>query len=305
MKKLNEIRSLFPKATRAVLVTDERVDRLWGEEVMRELEASDFPVERMIMPAGEREKTLENFALLVRAFAQYGLGRDDFVIALGGGVVSDLVGFAASVYMRGIAWVAIPTTLLAMVDASIGGKTGVDLPEGKNLAGTFYKPSLIFRDRRFLTTLEKRELLNGRAEMVKMHILTGCDIDIESCIAEKERFVAEDFFGTSRRKMLNLGHTFGHAIEKVSDYTVPHGLAVAEGIRIVSGGIPEILKLLEEFPTIEYDYEEALKVIEFDKKRSGGKVDFIVPRKVGFCEIKSIFLDDIPKIFPSPLPIRG
>ena len=162
----------FPKAKAVALVTDSNVDRLYGDAAVRRLEESTgLRVERIVFPAGERSKTLETYAELVRGLAALGLARSDFVVALGGGVVGDLAGFAAATYMRGIGVVQVPTTLLAMVDSSIGGKTGVDVPEGKNLVGAFHLPSQTVRDTSFLATLPEREMRNGFAEMIKTAVL--------------------------------------------------------------------------------------------------------------------------------------
>ena len=145
----------------AVIVTDSNVDRFYGDKFVRSLEGEYARVERIVFPAGEKSKTLETYAELVRGFAALELTRTDVVYALGGGVVGDLAGFAAATYMRGIDFIQVPTTLLAMVDSSIGGKTGVDIPEGKNLVGAFHLPKEIIRDVGFLETLPEREMKNG------------------------------------------------------------------------------------------------------------------------------------------------
>ena len=293
---LSGIIAEFPKASKAALITDSNVDRSWGDVVARELEAGGLRIDRIVIPAGEKTKTLDSYAHLVRSLAQLEYTRADFVIALGGGVVSDLAGFAAATYMRGIGWAAVPTTLLGMVDASIGGKTGVDIPEGKNLVGAFWAPKLVIREPRFLETLPERERRNGLAEMVKMHILTGCALEIEACAAAKERIVAEDFREAGRRQLLNLGHTFGHAIEKVSDFTIPHGEAVAMGIRIVAKHAPDVLELLDAQGFHERPLpaaEEILAAIRSDKKRVGDQVTLVVPKCIGECELRPTALTEL------------
>ena len=166
----------FPKARKAVLVTDSNVDRLYGDAIVRQIEDTGLQVERIVFSAGEKSKTLETYAELVRGFAALELTRTDFAIALGGGVVGDLTGFAAATYMRGIDFVQVPTTLLAMIDSSIGGKTGVDIPEGKNLVGSFHLPKRIIRDVKFLETLPEKELKNGLAEMIKTAVLFDAEM---------------------------------------------------------------------------------------------------------------------------------
>ena len=303
-------KSDFPKAHKVALVTDSNVDRLYGDAIVRQIEDAGLQVERIVFPAGEKSKTLETYAELVRGFAALELTRTDFAIALGGGVVGDLTGFAAATYMRGIGFVQIPTTLLAMVDSSIGGKTGVDIPEGKNLVGAFHLPKRILRDVKFLETLSEKEMKNGLAEMIKTAILFDHEMFeeleslgslvslaktletlktlIERCANWKQKIVDEDFKEGGQRKLLNLGHTFGHAIEKVSDFAIPHGEAVAIGMRIVGKDVPEIGRILDAYgyPKYEgFDNAKVLEAIRGDKKRSGDTITLVVPRKVGECEL--------------------
>lgn len=294
----------LPRVKTLAVVSDANVDRLYGDGFVRELErVTSLRVERIVFPAGEGSKTLETYGELVRGFAALGLTRSDVAIALGGGVVGDLAGFAAATYMRGIDVIQVPTTLLAMVDSSIGGKTGVDIPEGKNLVGAFHLPRLTTRDSEFLKTLPKRELMNGYAEMIKTAVLfepgiipmISVDLPaaIERCAEWKERIVAEDFREGGRRKLLNLGHTFGHAIEKVSNFAVPHGEAVALGMRIVGREVPEIGKVLDEFgfrgfDPGEFDRSELLAAIARDKKRSGDTITLVVPAKIGECNLVEV-----------------
>lgn len=303
----SEIAGLFPKATKIALVTDSNVDRFHGDRIVREIESGGIRVDRIVVPAGEQTKTLESYQRLVRAFAAFEMTRSDAVVALGGGVVGDLAGFAAATYMRGIAFVQIPTTLLAMVDSSIGGKTGVDLPEGKNLVGAFHLPSAIVRDCAFLETLPEKEMMNGYAEMIKTAVLfdpelfaamkkrpSGADLSaaVERCARLKSEVVAADFREAGRRMLLNLGHTFGHAVEQVSGFAVPHGEAVAIGMRIVSREVPEVAEILDiyGFGTLESAgfndaREELLAAVARDKKRCGGSVTLVVPKAIGECRL--------------------
>ena len=294
----------------AVVVTDSNVDRFHGDEFVRSLEGEYARVERIVFPAGEKSKTLETYAELVRGFAALELTRTDVVYALGGGVVGDLAGFAAATYMRGIDFIQVPTTLLAMVDSSIGGKTGVDIPEGKNLVGAFHLPKRIIRDVKFLETLPEKEMKNGLAEMIKTAILFDhvmfkeleslgslaslaktletLKILIDRCVSWKQKIVDEDFKEGGKRKLLNLGHTFGHAIEKVSDFAIPHGEAVAIGMRIVGKDVPEIGKILDAYGYPKcggFDTVKILEAIRGDKKRSGDAITLVVPRKIGECEL--------------------
>ena len=314
-------KSDFPKAHKAALVTDSNVDRLYGDAIVRQIEATGLQVERIVFPAGEKSKTLETYAELVRGFAALGLTRTDFAIALGGGVVGDLTGFAAATYMRGIGFVQIPTTLLAMVDSSIGGKTGVDIPEGKNLVGAFHLPKRIIRNVRFLETLPEKEMKNGLAEMIKTAVLfdeemfhriedlSGIDSPeclenleplVDRCARWKQKVVDEDFREGGQRKLLNLGHTFGHAIEAASDFRLGHGECVAIGMRIVGRDIPEIGKILDlyDYPQVGdvikvVSLEQARNYLVNDKKRSGEMITLVVPRKVGECELVEIPMSEL------------
>ena len=310
-----DIREICSKARTVVLVTDSNVDRLHGDAAVKELETTGLRVERIVFPAGERSKTLETYAELVRGFAALGLTRSDVVVALGGGVVGDLAGFAAATYMRGIDVIQVPTSLLAMVDSSIGGKTGADIPEGKNLVGAFHLPKRVVRDVKYLETLPMAEMKNGYAEMIKTAVLFDpklfaglkaiagqSDVPatlpamIETCAQWKERVVAADFREGGQRKLLNLGHTFGHAIEKVSDFAIPHGEAVAMGLRIVGRKVPEVGEILDLFGFGRYageKVEEVLASIRNDKKVSGASVDLIVPESVGRCKIVPTPLSEI------------
>ena len=301
----------------AVVVADSNVDRLYGDQFIRSLEDQYTRVERIVFPAGEKSKTLETYAELVRGFAALGLTRSDVAYAFGGGVVGDLTGFAAATYMRGIDFIQVPTTLLAMVDSSIGGKTGVDIPEGKNLVGAFHLPKRIIRDAKFLETLPEKEMKNGLAEMIKTAVLfdkemfaalydlaakgaqggrkEGLGKWIERCAEWKQKIVDEDFKEGGKRKLLNLGHTFGHAIEAASDFRLGHGECVAIGMRIVGKDVPEIGEILDlyGFPQVEDVFAPPLclsaakiqEMLASDKKRSGDSITLVVPRKIGACEL--------------------
>ena len=202
-----------------------------ADGTVAELYRDKLPAPLATIPSGEVHKTPATVASLWHAFARAGLGRADTVAAVGGGVTGDLTGFAAATWMRGIDWINFPTTLLAMVDASTGGKTGCDLPEGKNLAGAFHSPKLVVIDTDFLKTLPPDVLADGRAEMIKHEAIGGRGKEtVADNLAVKVGLVREDpFEKTGRRLLLNCGHTIGHAVEKLSDYAISHGSAVAIG----------------------------------------------------------------------------
>ncbi len=296
------------------VVTDSNVDKLYGDKFVSSLADKANRVERIVFSAGEKSKTLATYVELVRGFAALGMTRHDVAYALGGGVVGDLTGYAAATYMRGIDFVQVPTTLLAMVDSSIGGKTGVDIPEGKNLVGAFHAPKAIIRDYNFLKTLPECELKNGFAEMIKTAILFDEKLfeilksrpqgealhqAIERSVELKTQIVEADFREGGKRKLLNLGHTFAHAFEKLSQFELSHGEAVAMGLRIVGRHIPEIGEILDNYGFGAYDGkddEEVVKAIAMDKKRVGDKVTLIIPKRIGECEMVEIPLDEIGRM---------
>jgi len=303
----DEIRALG-KVRRVCVVSDSNVFPLYGKACLSSLEEAGFVVSSFVFPAGEASKTGETWLQLLNRLAESGLSRSDLIIALGGGVVGDLAGFAAATYLRGIRYVQIPTTLLAAVDSSVGGKTAIDLPGGKNLAGAFYQPSLVLLDTDTLTTLPEAVFADGCAEVIKYAVLydpklfahleeTGLSFHRETvirrCVELKRDVVARDEFDTGARKKLNLGHTIGHAIEAASGFSLSHGSAVAMGMAIVSRAsqCPDgerICALLEKFglPTrTRYRAGDLYPHTLSDKKRSGGTIDLILPRAIGDCAI--------------------
>ncbi len=236
------------RADRIALVTDENVDGLYADKVVASLEKTYGKgcVFKFVLPAGESAKTPENYLKIINFMAESGLKRTDAAVALGGGVVGDMAGFAAATYMRGIDVVQVPTTLLAMIDSSVGGKTGVDLAAGKNLLGAFHMPKAVIIDVDTLETLARDEYLAGLGEGVKYAVIkpslkpyfleNHADVVsfIAECISLKAEIVCRDELESGMRRLLNLGHTVGHALEKRSEYTLKHGRAVAIGIGVMT-----------------------------------------------------------------------
>lgn len=303
------------KAKKICVVTDSNVAPLYLETAKKSLAAAGFfDVCDFIIPAGEASKNGQTFLNLLNFLAESQLSRTDCLIALGGGVVGDLTGFAAAAYLRGIDYIQVPTTLLAAVDSSVGGKTAIDLPAGKNLAGAFYQPRLVLCDISALDTLPDEIFRDGCAEVIKYGVLYDRDLFahlkeyslsfsqeavIARCVELKRDVVNQDEFDRGARQKLNLGHTIGHGVEAQSHFSVSHGKAVAIGMAIISRagasfGIcaPEtrdaVLDLLEKFGLpVKTDYSaEALYISALsDKKRSGGTVNLIVPESIGHCII--------------------
>lgn len=301
-------------AEKVCVVSETNVFPLYGLNVMESLQEAGFAVSSFVFPAGEGSKNGQTFLELLDFLAREKLTRSDIIIALGGGVVGDLTGFAAASFLRGIRFIQIPTTLLAAVDSSVGGKTAIDLPSGKNLAGAFYQPNLVLCDTDTLRSLPEEIFRDGCAEVIKYGILfdpdlfkhleqNGLDFDREwvimRCVERKRDVVMEDEFDVGLRMKLNLGHTLAHGIEGRSGFTVSHGRAVAIGTAMIAragkekGLCPDevcarILEVLTRFglPTESpYGSQELLSYTLSDKKRSGSTVKLIVPRAIGQCDI--------------------
>ena len=300
------------RAERCAVISGENVFPLYGQTALESLRAAGLTAEPLVFPAGEETKCLARYGELLAFLAEKRLTRSDCVIALGGGVTGDLAGFAAATYQRGVAFVQVPTTLLAAVDSSVGGKTAIDLPAGKNQVGAFYQPSLVLCDTDTLATLPERELRAGYAEVIKYAVLgdpalfqalkaktEDLPAVIETCVRYKAAIVAEDEHDHGTRRLLNLGHSFGHAVESRSAYALLHGEAVAIGMALICRAAQRkgllsgedsgaIIGLLRDYglPTeTDYTAEELFDTLLLDKKFSGGRLHLIVPRTVGRCEI--------------------
>ncbi len=305
------------KAGKAAIISDSNVWPYYGSIAEQSLQSAGFETFSYVFPAGESSKTAETYLSILNFLAQNQFTRSDVIIALGGGVVGDMAGFAASTYLRGVTYIQVPTSLLAMVDSSVGGKTAIDLPAGKNLVGAFYQPSLVLCDTDTLNTLPAEIFRDGCAEVIKYGILydstlfdylsaTGLSFDregvISRCVVLKADAVNADEFDTGARQKLNLGHTIGHSIEALSSFTVSHGQAVAIGTAIITKAAEKnsfcnhtvtdrVLEALHKFslPTCtNYSAEELYTHALSDKKRSRGAVNLIIPREIGNCTIQSM-----------------
>ena len=321
---LGEAAKQLGKAEKVCIVSDSTVWNLYGEAVRKNLEASGFQVSSYVFPAGEAQKNGSTLLELLSCLASHQLTRTDLIVALGGGVVGDLAGFAAATYLRGIRFIQVPTTLLAAVDSSVGGKTAIDLPEGKNLVGAFWQPSLVICDTDTLNTLPEDIFRDGCAEVIKYGILydpdlfaelehSGMGFDRESviarCVELKRNVVMEDEFDTGARMKLNLGHTIGHGVEAKSQFTISHGKAVAIGIAIVTRAAlcqdcQRILSLLQQFSLpihTDYTAEDLYIHALSDKKRSGNTVNLIIPHRIGNCAITPMNVDQIKSFIEAGL----
>jgi len=315
--------SALPKnlvTQKTFIVTDKNIADLYLPNIQTFFQNPPY----FILPPGETAKNLENTVNLIRAFQDAGLDRRSCIIALGGGVVSDITGFAASIYMRGIPYIILPTTLLAMVDSSIGGKTGIDFAGTKNLVGAFHNPSLVYINTGVLDSLDNTEYISGLAEVIKYGIILDSNlfgyIDanrkeiaiknpaainkiIRDCTHLKSQVVAADEREANLRQILNYGHTFGHAIESLGNFTLPHGHCVALGMVCAAhfsynmGGmsmfhVEHICELLQYFglPTrlpanLHLTADDIYNMMLKDKKTKGGALTLIISHKIGTVEI--------------------
>jgi len=309
----------LPHVQHPIIVTDENVAKFHADKFAN--------LKMITIPAGEEYKNLETVSHLWKSFLENGLDRKSTVIALGGGVIGDVAGFAASTYMRGINWIAIPTTLLSMVDASLGGKTGFDLPEGKNLIGSFHPPKLVLADPSLLLTLTERELRSGMAEVVKHGIIANPELFalcsngmdwaksnleeiVKRAMTVKIKIIEEDPYEKGVRAKLNLGHTIGHAVELVSKFKLRHGEAIAIGmaaearyaarVGLATHGLDEAIA--ETLSTLglpihipkELPRDEIIRAMRMDKKKNAKSIRFALPVEIGKVELVHVTdLEDV------------
>lgn len=312
---------------KVALVSDTNVYPLYGDNIKNQLENEGYEVFTYIFQAGEASKNTAQLIKIVEFMAESGLTRDDIAVALGGGVCGDMVGFAAAVFLRGIEFVQIPTSLLAQVDSSVGGKTAVDLPQGKNLCGAFHQPSIVIIDPAVLSTLSDHFFSDGMGEVIKYGCIKSASLFellengnardnltqiITECVGIKRQVVENDEKEHGERALLNFGHTCGHAIEKLYNFeTVSHGEAVGIGMVMItraserlgitqSGTTDRIIKVLEKNNLKTYDThtdEEIIGAMSGDKKRTGTGIKFVMIDKIGSSFINPIKYEDINKTF--------
>ncbi len=315
---------------RYIIISDDRVAGLYGAKLLESLKSAGLDCEILTFDHGEVNKNLSTIAELTRSLARLGVDRKDCLVAMGGGVTGDITGFVAAIYMRGIPFVQVPTTLLAQVDSSVGGKTGVDIPEGKNLVGSFYQPRAVYIDSNVLASLPFVELLNGLAEVIKYGViydrqffdflgnrrqqildlhLSVVEEVIVRCCQIKAAVVEADEKEGGLRRILNYGHTLGHAVEAASDFSIAHGMAVAMGMVAVntiavgksllsSEDAQTISDLIADFRlpvTIPGDLDKKLmkSFLKTDKKAVAGKPFFVLPTCIGAVTITDDVADEL------------
>lgn len=321
LKTIPEKLKTSTNAKIVAIITDDNVDKLYSEKVTALVKDAGFNAIKFVFEHGENHKTLKTFESILEFLAENSVTRSDCILALGGGIVGDVAGFCAASYLRGIDFIQIPTTFLAAIDSSVGGKTGVNLNSGKNLAGAFYQPKAVICDIDTFDTLPEENFKEGVAEAIKYGAICdeelflelseneSIDIEkvIEKCVSIKAKIVSEDEFDTGKRQLLNFGHTIGHAIEKATDYKISHGIAVGIGMAMISkisdqkgwsteNTFEKIEKCLKnnKMP-IHCDIEdsELLSIMTKDKKRTGDSINLIVAEKIGKCIIKKIDINSL------------
>ena len=315
---------------RMAVITDDTVAPLYLNHVCAGLIAAGFSVCSYVFPAGEASKNFTTLAAILEFLARENLTRTDCVAALGGGVTGDMAGFAAAVYLRGIPCVQLPTTLLAAVDSSVGGKTAIDLTAGKNLAGAFSQPAAVLCDTDCLSTLPASVYADGAAEAIKTAVL--CDESLFSlfaagrltsdpaqviarCVQFKAGVVERDEKDHGERKLLNLGHTVGHAIEQCSGFRIPHGHAVAAGLAITARSaerlgwarVPIARRIADclaenDLPTgTDYSAEALAGAALLDKKRTGSEITLVIPLEIGQCTLKTLPVTELTHVIAAGL----
>ncbi len=306
------------KPCRLCIITDSTVNSIYAQILSNTLTENGFLVSKVVFPSGEHSKNINTFSNVLEALGDEGFTRSDAIIALGGGVVGDLAGFSAATYMRGIRYIQIPTTYLAAIDASVGGKTGINLLCGKNLAGAFWQPDLVLCDYKTFETLPSPRLLEGVSEAVKNAVVSDASLlkyiqqndyeyVIERCISIKKSIVEADERDTGLRQLLNFGHTIGHGIEKLSAFSVSHGLAVAKGMVVearsayrsgltetdVSTELETILEDLGFDLSMNYSAKDLYACALTDKKIMCDKITMVIPEALGKCRLHKIKLSEL------------
>ena len=318
-------------AQQVAVISDSHVFPLYGEAVVDNLRNAGFQqVISFVFPAGEESKCGKTYLEILEFLARNRMTRSDCIVALGGGVVGDITGFAAATFLRGIDYIQLPTTLLSAVDSSVGGKTGIDLDAGKNLAGAFCQPRMVLCDTDTLNTLPEDIFRDGCAEVIKYGVLydealfhhLAChglgfhrEEVIARCVELKRDVVAQDEFDLGLRQMLNLGHTVGHSIENLSHYRIAHGKAVAMGMAIIARAAAnkghctthvrdQILDTLTLFGLpvrTDFSADALAQVALSDKKRSGGSVNLVIPAAIGRCFLEKTPVEGLQSLIEAGL----
>ncbi len=314
----NYIPENFAPPRKICLISDSTVNTSYSAPIKKSLTEAGYEVFKILFPSGEHSKNLTIYSNMLESLADEGFNKSDLILVLGGGTVGDIAGFVAGTYMRGVNYIYVPTTLLSIIDSAIGGKTGINLLGGKDLAGVFWNPSLVVVDPLVLDTLPEETLKDGMAEALKCAVVSDAslvshiqdrryDYIIDRCLSIKRPLVEVDEFDTGLRQLLSFGHTFGNVIEKVSSYNVSHGQAVALGMIAEAKAAfkagytnadisEELYKILEDlgFETeFRYRYNDVYSQAMKDKKIRDGFMNIVVPDVIGKCSIRKITVAEL------------
>ena len=323
LRKIGTALAEIQRGGKICIISDRNVAPLYMDICRESLETAGYDVREYVLPPGEASKNGTNYLRILEYLAAVPFTRSDGIVALGGGMVGDLAGFAAATYMRGINVYQVPTTLLAAVDSSVGGKTAIDLPSGKNLAGAFHQPKLVLQDRELLNTLPADVYREGMAEVIKYGMIhdrklfeklgnpaevrNSLDEVIETCVAIKKEYVEADEFDRGLRHKLNFGHTLGHAMEQAEGYRLSHGDAVAKGMywitrisaeqgwcsRETLDVLEQLLRKYDFNLTLPENREEIYGLLCSDKKRQGGTIRMVIPEEIGRCSIREFCIREV------------
>ncbi|MBR4470647.1 MAG: 3-dehydroquinate synthase [Erysipelotrichaceae bacterium] len=316
----------FNLGNNILVITDDNVSPLYSDIVLKDLN-QNYQTSKYVLPNGESSKNIDHLYQILNHLSENHFHRNDTILALGGGVVTDISGLVAALYMRGINLVMVPTTLLGMVDASIGGKTAIDLNSGKNLVGTFYQPLTVICDVDIIRKLPKSIFKEGMAEVIKYNVIEDCPIIsyinndtfmehleevIEYCISIKAKIVSEDEYERKGlRKLLNAGHTFAHALENISDYQISHGIAVGTGLVYEAtlseylglcdhDTVQQIRKAIQKYDLLiplEYDLNHIVNHMKLDKKNEDANISFILPTTLGKCIERKLSIEEVKQAY--------
>ena len=323
---LPQLVSPYCEGRKIGIITDDIVDGLYANKATDALMVCDYSVYKYVIPHGEESKNISTLSGILEFFATYHFNRKDIFISIGGGVIGDITGLAAALYMRGIQFIQVPTTLLSMVDASVGGKTAVDLQAGKNLIGAFWQPSMVVADTQIIANLPDDIFAEGMAEVIKSDLIANAGIVkmiqkgtvmnhidqmVASCIKMKRDIVEQDEYETKGlRKVLNLGHTVAHAIEKLSNYTVSHGIAVATGLvweakiachlelcnEALVNEIKEAVDVYQLYYDVPFTVDAMVEAMKSDKKNEDRRIDFVFPITYGKWEERKLETNELKEI---------
>lgn len=323
LRKIGTALAEIQRGGKICIISDRNVAPLYMDICRESLETAGYDVREYVLPPGEASKNGTNYLRILEYLAAVPFTRSDGIVALGGGMVGDLAGFAAATYMRGINVYQVPTTLLAAVDSSVGGKTAIDLPSGKNLAGAFHQPKLVLQDRELLNTLPADVYREGMAEVIKYGMIhdrklfeklgnpaevrNSLDEVIETCVAIKKEYVEADEFDRGLRHKLNFGHTLGHAMEQAEGYRLSHGDAVAKGMywitrisaeqgwcsRETLDVLEQLLRKYDFNLTLPENREEIYGLLCSDKKRQGDTIRMVIPEEIGRCSIREFHIREV------------